>query len=35
VAAEELFSPLSEERMTTLVDILRILGAEEGPAAGD
>ncbi|MDX3361231.1 MarR family winged helix-turn-helix transcriptional regulator [Streptomyces sp. ME02-6978.2a] len=35
VAAEELFSPLSEEQMTTLVDILRILGAEEGSPAGD
>jgi DNA-binding MarR family transcriptional regulator len=35
VAAEELFSPLSEEQMTTLVDILRILGAEERSPAGD
>jgi DNA-binding MarR family transcriptional regulator len=35
VAAEELFSPLSEEQMTTLVDILRVLGAEERSPAGD
>jgi DNA-binding MarR family transcriptional regulator len=34
VAAEELFRPLSSEQMSALVDILRILGADETPASG-
>jgi DNA-binding MarR family transcriptional regulator len=32
VAAEELFRPLTAQQMATLVDILRILGADEGAA---
>jgi hypothetical protein len=35
LAAEELFRPLTSQQLSTLVDILRILGAEEAPAAGD
>lgn len=32
LAAEELFRPLTAQQMATLVDILRILGADEGAA---
>ncbi|WP_432927400.1 MarR family winged helix-turn-helix transcriptional regulator [Microbispora sp. CA-135349] len=35
LAAQELFRPLTPEQLSTLVDILRILGADEAPAAGD
>ncbi|MEN3533655.1 MarR family transcriptional regulator [Microbispora sp. ZYX-F-249] len=35
LAAEELFRPLTPEQVSTLVDILRILGADGAPAAGD
>jgi DNA-binding MarR family transcriptional regulator len=34
-AAEELFRPLTSQQLSTLVDILRILGADEASAAGD
>ncbi|MEV0163938.1 MarR family winged helix-turn-helix transcriptional regulator [Nonomuraea fuscirosea] len=33
-AAEELFEPLTAEQMSTLVDILRTLSADETPATG-
>ncbi|MEV4800290.1 MarR family transcriptional regulator [Nonomuraea sp. NPDC049421] len=32
-AAEELFKPLTEEQLSTLVDILRTLSAEEAPSS--
>jgi hypothetical protein len=35
LAAEELFRPLTAEQLSTLVDILRILSADEASAAGD
>jgi DNA-binding MarR family transcriptional regulator len=34
LAAEELFRPLTPEQLSTLVDILRILGADESSATG-
>ncbi len=33
-AAEELFEPLTAEQMSTLIDILRTLSADETPATG-
>ncbi|GAA0935729.1 MarR family transcriptional regulator [Pseudonocardia zijingensis] len=33
LAAEELFRPLTSQQMSTLVDILRVLGADEGEVA--
>ena len=35
LAAEELFKPLTPEQLSTLVDILRILSADETSATGD
>jgi DNA-binding MarR family transcriptional regulator len=35
LAAEELFRPLTSEQLSTLVDILRILSADEASATGD